>query len=270
VTHRGWLLGGLLLTAVPMSWGVAVAQQPTQQARAEQFAQLSYWPGYWVSEDQAGTSISGITREPDNGQPRDSQPADSLAIWANHAPWNDEGQRRVAESMRTMGGRKGAGWGYPLMMNSSTPLQFLITPEEVVILNAYNETRHIYTDGRDHPPADDLWPTVTGHSVGHWEGDTLVIDTITVTNPNEFFQGGPPLSEEARYNERIRLDGDKLRAEITIEDPVTLSAPWKVELTWVRDEGFDRMIQVDWNNDRTGSDGEFNTIEPPAQEREDL
>jgi hypothetical protein len=40
-------------------------------------------------------------------------------------------------------------------------------------------------------------------------------------------------------------------------------------LAWVRDEGFDRMIQVDWNNDRTGTDGEFNTIEPSADEGED-
>jgi hypothetical protein len=151
-------------------------------------------------------------------------------------------------------------------MNSSTPIQFLITPDEVLIINAYNEARHIYTDGRGHPPAEDLWPTVTGHSIGRWEGEVLVIDTIMVTNPNLFFQGAPPLSEEAQYLERIWLDGDKLRAEFMIEDPTTLSAPWKARLAWVRDKGFDRMIQVDWNNDRTGTDGELNTIEPPAQE----
>jgi hypothetical protein len=87
-----------------------------------------------------------------------------------------------------------------------------------------------------------------------------------VTNPNEFFQGAPPLSEDARYRERIWLDGDTLRAEVTIQDPVTLSAPWTARLSWVRDEGFDRMIQVDWNNDRTGTDGQSNTIEPPADQ----
>ena len=89
-----------------------------------------------------------------------------------------------------------------------------------------------------------------------------------VTNPNEFFQGGPPLSDEAHYVERIRLDGDKLQMELTIEDPVTLSAPWKLNLGLVRDEGFDRMIQVDWNNDRTGTDGDTNTIEPSQLEEE--
>jgi hypothetical protein len=242
----------------------AAAQEPPQQARAETFTQLPYWPGYWVGENQAGTPISGIALRSN----AESQAAiDSLAVWGNNAPWNDEGRRRIAEVVQTQGGRKGLGWGYPLMMTSPTPIQFLITPEEVLIINAYNEARHVYTDGRDHPAADDLWPTVTGHSIGHWDGDTLVIETIMVTNPNAFFQGAPPLSEEARYIERIRLDGDKLRAEMTIEDPITLSAPWKARLAWVRDEGFDRMIQVDWNNDRTGTDGEFNTIEP-ADERE--
>lgn len=255
----------MLLAAASIAGGPALAQDPAQHVRAETFEALPYWGGYWVGEDQAGTPISGIAlRNPAQVPPV----SDSLAIWADNAPWNDEGRRRVAEARQGQGDRKGLGWGFPLMMTSPTPLQFLITPEEVLIINAYNEARHIYTDGRDHPPAEDLWPTVTGNSIGRWEGNTLVIDTIMVTNPNEFFQGGPPLSEEARYVERIWLDGDKLRAEVTIEDPKTLSAPWKARLSWVRDEAFDRMIQVDWNNDRTGTDGEFNTIEPTADERE--
>jgi hypothetical protein len=106
-----------------------------------------------------------------------------------------------------------------------------------------------------------------GNSWGHWEGDTLVIETVQVKNPNEYFHGGPPFSEDARYIERIRLDGERLVDEITIEDPVTLSAPWKVHLTFIRDQGFDRMVQIDFDNDRTGYDNGVNTIEPPADER---
>ena len=258
------LLCAALLTCALWVAGPAASQD--QVARGDVFDRLPYWPGYWVGADQAGTPISGIGRPPE-GQPQPTPQNDVLAIWGNNAPWSEEGRRRVAEVLRTMGGRKGLGWGYPLMMSSPTPIQLLITPEEVLIINAYNETRHIYTDGRGHPPAEDLWPTATGHSIGHWEGNALVIDTIMVTNPNEFFQGAPPLSEEARYVERIWLDGDTLRAEMTIEDPLTLWAPWKARLSWVRDEGFDRMVQVDWTNDRTGTDGEYNTIEPSADER---
>jgi hypothetical protein len=256
------IVAGALLAATMSA--PATPQGAGQEARGEKFLQLPHWPGYWVGETAANTPISGIAARPAPGS--GAEPPDTPALWSNRAPWNEEGRRRVAEILRTQGGRKGLGWGYPLMMYSATPVQFLITPEEVLAINAYNEARHIYTDGRDHPAAEDLWPTVTGNSIGHWEGDTLVIDTIMVTNPNEFFQGAPPLSEEARYSERLRLEGDRLRMELTIEDPVTLSAPWKMNLVLVRDEGFDRMIQVDWNNDRTGIEGDTNTIEPPADD----
>lgn len=261
---RVWMLAGLLLVTTPAMLA-ADTGRPTAQARQRAFAKLPYWPGYWVDEAEAGTTIGGTTPRSVGRAPPDR--ANSLAIWANAAPWNEEGRRRLAEGLRTMAGRKGLGWGFPLMMNAATPLQVLITPEEVLIVNAYNETRHIYTDGRPMPPLEDLWPTVTGTSIGHWEGQVLVIDTIQVTNPNVFFQGAPPLSEQARYHERIWLDGDKLRAVMTIEDPVTLSRPWTVNLSWVRETAFDRMPLVDWSNDRTGSENGLNTIEPPADER---
>jgi hypothetical protein len=233
-------------------------------ARIETFAKLPYWPGYWVGENAADIAISGMRQT--NSVPPNTPAEGGLAMWDNKAPWNDEGKRRLAELQRTAAARKGLGWGFPLMMSSSTPIQFLITPEEVLIVNAYKETRHIYTDGRDHPPVDDLWPTVTGNSIGHWEGDTLVIDTIMVSEPNRFFQGNVPLSEQAHYRERIRMDGDKLVDEWTIEDPVTLSGPWKAKVNLVREPAFDRMIEVNWDNDRTGNNGTENTIEPPADQ----
>jgi hypothetical protein len=245
--------------------GPALAQDAKQDQRTETFRALPYWPGYWVGETASGTAISGMLQPGERPTP---SPEGGVALWDNKAPWNDEGKRRIAETQRTLGGRKGQGWGFPLMMSSSTPVQFLITPEETIIINAYKETRHIYTDGRDHPPLEDLWPTVTGNSIGHWDGDTLVIDTIMVSEPNAFFQGNAPLSDQARYRERIRLDGDKLVDEWTIEDPTTLSAPWKAKVTLVRELGFDRMIDVNWDNDRTGIEGDVNTIEPPADERD--
>ena len=254
----------IALAALALPSAIAAQNEPAT-TRGEAFDRLPYWPGYWVASNAAETPISGIperfTRQLQGGPQEEA-----LGIWEQRIPWNEEGRKRVAEVLTAQGGRKGLGWGYPVMMNAATPIQFLITPEETLIVNAYNETRHVYTDGRDHPPLEDLWPTVTGNSIGHWEGDTLVIDTIMVTNPNQYFQGAPPLSEEARYVERIRLDGDTLRAEVTVTDPVTLTGPWVSHITWVRDEGFDRMVQVDWTNDRTGVEGNTNTIEPPADE----
>ena len=150
-----------------------------------------------------------------------------------------------------------------MMMDAATPIQVLITPEEVMIINGYNEARHIYMD-RPMPALEDLWPTVYGTSVGHWDGDTLVIDTIMVDNPASYFHGAPPLSEDAHYEERMHLDGDRLVSDVTITDPKTLSKPWTAQVSWLRDKGFDRMIQIDWNNDRTGVENGVNTIEDKA------
>ena len=109
-----------------------------------------------------------------------------------------------------------------------------------------------------------------GTSIGRWEGDTLVVETVQVQMPYAYFHGAPSLSEEARYIERIRLDGDRLVNAFTILDPVTLTGPWNVTINQVREEGFDRMVQMDFSNDRTGSENGVNTIEPPSQTEEGL
>jgi hypothetical protein len=242
--------------------GPAPAQDDsTAAARVEAFARLPYWPGYWVSEQYSDTTIGGFAAP----RPAGSPPLQRLNGY--DAPWNEEGKRRQAEAARTRGGRRADGWGYPMMMDAATPFQVMITPEETLIVNAYGETRHIYTDGRPMPAAEDMWPTVWGTSIGHWEGDTLVIETVQVQMPYTYFHGAPTLSEEARYHERIRMEGDRLIDEWTIEDPVTLTQPWRVTITHGREQGYDRMVQMDFSNDRTGSENGINTIEPPREEQ---
>jgi hypothetical protein len=253
----------LAVAAVALLTSGAVTAQgedAVHQERVLQFAELPYWPGYWVSQQYANTTIGGFSG------PRPEGAAPIQRLNGFDAPWNAEGKRRQAEAARTRPGRKAMGWGYPMMMDSATPVQVMITPEETLIVNAYGETRHIYTDGRPMPPAEDMWPTVWGTSIGHWEGDTLVVETVQVQMPYDYFHGAPTLSEEARYLERIRLDGDRLVNEFTIEDPLTLSEPWKVTIVQVREEAFDRMIQMDFSNDRTGVEDGVNTIEPPSEE----
>jgi hypothetical protein len=84
--------------------------------------------------------------------------------------------------------------------------------------------------------------------------------------PYTYDHGAPTFSEEARYTERFHMDGDRLVMEFTVEDPVTLTAPWSATITHVRETAFDRMVQMDFSNDRTGSENGINTIEPPAND----
>lgn len=255
----GLLVAGL---AAPLP-GLA---QDAAQDRAQAFAALPYWPGYWVAEDQVGTTITGLAPVA-TASTGSSFSVNIMPLRAANAQWNEEGQRRWEAARQAAGGRKATGWGYPMMMGSGTPLRFLITPEETIIINFYNEARYIYTDGRSMPAEEDMWPSTYGTSVGHWEGDTLVIETVQVTNPSSFFHGAPPFSEEARYVERIRLDGpDRLTLELTITDPVTLEAPFTTQASWVRDPGFDRSIILAWDNDRTGNEDGLNTIEAAPTE----
>jgi hypothetical protein len=109
------------------------------------------------------------------------------------------------------------------------PTEFLITPDETIIIWDYmNEMRRIYTDGRPHPSEAEYPHTVMGHSIGHWEGDTLVVDT-THLKAGIYDRSGAPHSDRVHLVERIRrLPANQIEFDVTIEDPVMLTGPWKV------------------------------------------
>ena len=243
--------------------GVAVAlsactQQPPADPRIELFARLPNWSGIWLAEGlEPGIDGFSVSRIP------------ALAAVSPEIPWNETARARLqAELARNPGLQvePAAGWGYPLMMDGPPPLQFVITPEETLIFNTYRDLRHVYTDGRPHPPDEDRWPTTWGDSVGHWDGDTLVIDTVSVREPNKYFGISAWLSDQAHYSERLRrVAPDRIEGEMTIVDPTTLAEPWVVKLAYRRADGWDRLIHDGYDNDRTGFDGDFYTIEPPVE-----
>ena len=73
--------------------------------------------------------------------------------------------------------------GMPYIYLQLFPMQIVQTPKEVIEFFEYDHTvRYIFTDGRKHP--DDVTPTYNGHSIGHWEGDALVVDTVALNGKN--------------------------------------------------------------------------------------
>jgi hypothetical protein len=85
--------------------------------------------------------------------------------------------------------------------------------------------RTIYTDGRGHPK--EVEPSYFGHSIGHWEGDTLVIDTVGFNERTWMSRDALPHTEQMRTIERItRTDFNTLRYDVTIDDPGAYTAPW--------------------------------------------
>ncbi len=266
--------GLLLLFAACLG---ACTKPPPPDPRVEHFAQLPDWRGYWVSSVN-DVDISGYPTTGTGGFKL------QLIGYGPGVPWK-EGHLAEAQAEQARlfpkgdGLRKGTGWGYPMMMELVPPTQFLVTPEETLIINSYRDTRHVYTDGRMHPPEEDRWPTPWGDSIGHWEGDTLVVDTVSVQQPNVILVsnalqaakplrfGLPPLSQQAHYVERLRRTGpDSMELEMTIDDASTLTKPWVVKLTYKRAAGMDRMFHEAFQNDRSVADGDTLTIAPAKDE----
>jgi hypothetical protein len=138
------------------------------------------------------------------------------------------------------------------------PTEFLITPEQTIIIWDYmNEMRRIYTDGRSHPSAAEYAPSIMGHSIGHWEGDTLVVDTANI-QAGIYDRSGAPHSNQIHLQERIhRLPSGEMEFDVTIEDPVMFTGPWKVRrlYRYAGKESFDGSY-CENNRNPVGEDGQ--------------
>jgi hypothetical protein len=120
--------------------------------------------------------------------------------------------------------------GMPRMMNMTYGMELLQVPGMIAITSEYGPfTRRIFTDGRKHTPEDELDPTYSGESIGHWEGDTLVVDTIGIREDTLIDQSGLMHSDKLHLTERwTQTEPGVLSVEITVDDPEVFTAPWKI------------------------------------------
>jgi hypothetical protein len=118
--------------------------------------------------------------------------------------------------------------GVPRLDLGPKPFKILQSPDEVVILyQAYTTYRQVFTDGR--PLPEDPQPSWLGYSVGKWDGDTLVVDTIGFNDLTWLDNAGTPHSESLHVTERFhRRDKEHLDIQITINDPKTFRHPFTV------------------------------------------
>jgi hypothetical protein len=256
--------------------------QPSSPDRIQKFAALPQWTGIWETELSAqlnagelDKTMAEAARHPERITavlaPKGAlHPAEvaffSLVQLNGKPPYNEEWERRYQRLKRQIqampasvvkpGSAKACSWEFPEIMESPTDgvFQIFVTPEETLLLFGDGQARHIYTD-RPHPRPEDLWPTDLGNSVGHWEADTLVIDTIE-RKPGRFIRIphflSPDLSEQAHFTERMHMTGpDGMQDEMTIDDPVRLAHPWQVTLRFRRVKNMDWLIPTDCTeNDR--------------------
>jgi hypothetical protein len=243
------------------------AQGDTNRAtRASAFAKLPDWTGVWQSAawwplDVSGRPVGGeatlqrtlqTTREPPYN-----------AKWAATYQEAMKDTAAIAERVRTF---KVCERTFPQVMEAPWMFQVAVLPEETLIVFENGQVRHIYTDRRGHPAGDDLWPTPLGDSIGHWEGETLVVDTVARVaeplGPRAWFS---VLSEQAHFTERLRrTQADEIEDQLTIEDPETLARPWQMTLRFKHLADMKRMIPTNCTeNDRNPVvDGEMKLTVP--------
>ena len=123
--------------------------------------------------------------------------------------------------------------GGPRMMATPYPMEFIQQPEQKRIFMVFEGATHIwreiYMDGRAHPQGDALNPTYLGHSVGHWDRDTLVVDVVGFNENTWLDYYGHPHTDLLHVIERFtRPDKRTLHYEALIDDPGAYSKPWTV------------------------------------------
>jgi hypothetical protein len=120
--------------------------------------------------------------------------------------------------------------GMPLLEMAPAPYKIIQTPGLTVMLYERDTTyRQVYTDGRKLP--DDPQPSWLGYSIGKWEGDSLVVDTIGFNDRGWLDARGHTHSEALRLRERFhRLDVGHMEVQLTIDDPKTYTRPFTVLL----------------------------------------
>jgi hypothetical protein len=227
---------------------------PPTPERVRVFASLPDWTGIWEAEPwtqrtAAGRPAGGIAE------------VRSRSVLTGDPPYKGEWEARYRAGLENIDAvraaeatRKQCSFGFPLVMESPSLFQVAITPEETLFVFVTPDVRHVYTDGRPHPPAEELWPTRMGDSVGRWEGETLVIDTIARLPTEHIGMAAflSKLSEQARFTERIRMvNPNELENEMTIEDPIAFARPWTVKLKYRRVTDLPRLGNYDCvQNDR--------------------
>jgi hypothetical protein len=119
-------------------------------------------------------------------------------------------------------------WG-PNYTNSARLTKIVQTPDLIVMLDEGLTYRQIFTDGR--PLESDPNPSWMGYSVGHWEGDTLVVDSFGYNDRTWLDHGGHPHTQALRVTERYRRpDFGHLQIEMTLSDPAVYARPWTISL----------------------------------------
>ena len=143
--------------------------------------------------------------------------------------------------------------GVPNIMNILGKLQILQTPDMVTLLYERDQTPRFVYLNEEHP--ENLEPSYFGHSVGHYEGDQLVVETIGLNDKTPTDRFGTPHSESMRVVERYRIieEWRALEVHVTVSDPENFTTPWTARASYSRtDRDWEKFICAENNRNTEG------------------
>ena len=153
--------------------------------------------------------------------------------------------------------------GFPGGISGPTTLtQFIDVPGQVLMIEPSGYTRHVYTDGRKHHSGP---ATLEGDSIGHWEGGTLMIDTVNLHHGNEMIYG-LPIGHDVHTTERYTLTGpDAMQLDITLEGKEAFATPYAFFVKYRRRRDIE-PTEIDCaqnNRDLNGEGKQIMDLTPP-------
>jgi hypothetical protein len=259
---------GLIASCLLAALGVASCGTPEAGGESPASATANAAPKTATNRGLTGVWVPiGSFEDPAGPSPWSNTP------WPRNPPFTPAG---AAESQRlndhsnftacTPGGPVFHMWEIGIF-----PIQLLEAPDQIVIVReASGIPRRIYTDGRGHPPEDEMVATWNGHSIGTWDGDVLVVDTVGTNGKARAANGvgsnakvssiddDPrfPLSDQLHLVERLRLvaNDELLEDELAINDPKFYTEPVVLKHYFQRRPDIDMLEYFCGDNPRPGDD----------------
>jgi hypothetical protein len=235
-TTRG-ALARVLLTASVIAAGTGVAQ-----------AQWDPFPWKNMPRTADGkVDMNAPARKASDGKPDLSgffMPSQSVKYLLNLAsdmkadeipltPWGRQVyQERIDNNGKDHPGVSCLPSGIPEKLSIPDGLKVVQTPDLLVFLyESRTIYRQVFLDGR--PLPKNAQPTWMGYSVGHWEGDTLVVETIGQNGKTRLDMRGLPGTESLKVTERYsRTNIGTMKIDVTIDDPKAYTKPWTINMSW--------------------------------------
>ena len=223
--------------------GLSSSALAQETARAAAYAEVTQWPdwsGVWSPGVGAGSRVTATPPK---------LTAEGQRLMAEFEAGKAEGRNLQTQAANCVPN------GMPGIMRLPYPIEFIYSPGRVnILIETYSEIRRIYVDGR--PLPEDPDPFFNGHSVGRWEGDTLVVDTVGIS-PQVSIVSGLRATEQTRFHERItRTAHDRLVDEITITDPALFAEPYVMVQNYTLQPDWEMREYVCQENNRDGADAE--------------